>query len=441
MSKATYHGTEENARNAWTTLCAKNGIPEGSNIGTNASSLSEAELHAMRKTARRALNQISDTLKPSDYSDSVTDALVFAGNSIAAVNEAFERIQDAEKFFGKRQASGAGANIMRNSADFAKHYNTGESKDAGEYDIADYLRGIANLRTTPSVKNALSVGTDTAGGFTVPGQLMPGILGAMVPVSGLLSAGAGIAPLDQGAKSYTSAAINAIPTAAWRAEAGTLATSDPTFRAVVATPRSLSFMFKVSRELLADAVGLTVALNQAIAQAFAKELDRAGLRGSGTAPEPRGLLNTSGIQAVTNGAAGASLAGYSNLFSAYQAILQADGPAPTSAIMSPRSKIKLGGLVDTTGQPINMPAMLEPVKLIATSQIPNNLTVGASTDCSEIYVGDFTNMYFAMRESVSIQLLQEAYAATGEIGFACHVRADVVVNYPAAFAVVTGVRA
>ena len=441
MSKATYHGTEENARNAWTTLCAKNGIPEGSNIGTNASSLSEAELHAMRKTARRALNQISDTLKPSDYSDSVTDALVFAGNSIAAVNEAFERIQDAEKFFGKRQASGAGANIMRNSADFAKHYNTGESKDAGEYDIADYLRGIANLRTTPSVKNALSVGTDTAGGFTVPGQLMPGILGAMVPVSGLLSAGAGIIPLDQGAKSYTSAAINAIPTAAWRAEAGTLATSDPTFRAVVATPRSLSFMFKVSRELLADAVGLTVALNQAIAQAFAKELDRAGLRGSGTAPEPRGLLNTSGIQAVTNGAAGASLAGYSNLFSAYQAILQADGPAPTAAIMSPRSKIKLGGLVDTTGQPINMPAMLEPVKLIATSQIPNNLTVGASTDCSEIYVGDFTNMYFAMRESVSIQLLQEAYAATGEIGFACHVRADVVVNYPAAFAVVTGVRA
>ena len=441
MSKAQYIGTEESARNTWTTLCAKNGLPEAANIGPHVNSLNEAELHAMRKTARRALNTISDQLKPGDYNDATTDALVFVGNSIAAVNEAFERMQDAEKFFGKRQANGAASNVMRNSADFAKHYNTGDSKDAGEYDIADYLRGIANLRTTPSVKNALSVGTDTAGGFTVPGQLMPGILGAMVPVSGLLSAGAGIVPLDQGAKTFTSAAINAIPTAAWRAEGGTLATSDPTFRAVVATPRSLSFVFKVSRELLADAVGLTVALNQAIAKAFAKELDRAGLRGSGTAPEPRGLLNTVGIQAVTNGAAGAALAGFGNLFSGYQAILQADGPAPTAAIMSPRSLMKLGGLLDTTGQPINMPEMLKPLKLIATSQVPNNLTVTSSTDCSEIYIGDFTNMYFAMRESVSIQLLQEAYAATGEIGFACHVRADVVVNYPAAFAVVTGVRA
>lgn len=441
MSKATYHGTEESARNAWTTLCAKNGLPEAVNIGTNASSLSEGELHAMRKTARRALNTISDTLKPADYTDGVTDALVFAGNSIAAVNEAFERLQDAEKFFGKRQASGAASHVMRNSADFAKHYNTGNSQDAGEFDIADYLRGIANLRTTPSVKNALSVGTDTAGGFAVPGVLMPGILGAMVPVSALLTAGAGIAPLEEGAKTYTAAAVNAIPTAAWRAEAGTLATSDPTFRAVVATPRSLSFMFKVSRELLADAVGLTVALNQAIAQAFAKELDRAGLRGTGTAPEPRGLLNTVGIQAVSNGANGAALANYANLFSGYQAILQADGPAPTAAIMSPRSLVKLGGLLDSTGQPVNMPAMLQPVKLIATSQVPNTLTVGTSADCSEIYVGDFSQMYFAMRESVSIHLLQEAYAATGEIGFACHVRADVVVNYPAAFAVVTGVRA
>lgn len=441
MSKASYHSTEENARNAWVTLCAKNGLPDAANIGTNASSLTEAELHATRKTARRALNTISDAMKPADYTDATTDALVFAGNCIAAVNEQFERMQDAEKFFGNRQSTGANMNAMRNAADFAKHYETGHSQDAGEYDIADYLRGIANLKTIPSVKNALSVGTDAAGGFAVPGVLMPGILGAMVPASSLLTAGAGIIPLEQGAKTFTTAAIDTIPTAAWRAEAGALATSDPAFRAVVATPRSLSFMFKVSRELLADAVGLTVALNQAIAQAFAKELDRVGLRGSGTAPEPRGILNTAGIQSVTNGANGLALAGYANVFSATAALLGADAPMPTAAIMSPRSLVKLGGLLDTTNQPVNMPGMLQPLKLIATSQIPNNLTVGTSSDCSEIYVGEFSKMFFAMRESVSIQLLQELYAASGEIGFACHVRADVVLTYPAAFAVVTGVRA
>jgi hypothetical protein len=45
-----------------------------------------------------------------------------------------------------------------------------------------------------------------------------------------------------------------------------------------------------------------------------------------------------------------------------------------------------------------------------------------------------------MRENVSVQVLQELYAGTGEIGFACHMRADVVLTYPAALAVVTGVR-
>jgi hypothetical protein len=51
--------------------------------------------------------------------------------------------------------------------------------------------------------------------------------------------------------------------------------------------------------------------------------------------------------------------------------------------------------------------------LIATSQIPNDLTVGASTDCSEIYLGDFSSVIYFMREGVSVQLLKELYAGTG----------------------------
>jgi len=432
-----YNGSAESAQATWKTLCAKAGASNAASYHPRgvASCSNQSELHEVRKATRQAINKITDTLKPGDYTDSVTDGLLWAGEIVSAVNQVFERQQDAEHFYGKKQTG----SIMRNSADFERHY-AATSKES-DFDISDYLRVIANLKTTPEVKNALSSGTDTAGGFAVPGVLMPGILSALVPASSLLQAGAGLVPLEQGAKSFTTAAIDSIPSAAWRAESGALAESDPAFRAVVATPRSLSFMFKLSRELLADATGLTEALNQAIAQAFAKELDRVGLRGTGTAPQPRGILNTAGIQSVTNGANGLSLSSYANLFSAVGALLAANAPAPTAAIMSPRSLVKLGGLTDSTGQPINKPAMLEGLNLIATSQIPNDLTVGTSSDCSEIFVGDFSRMFFAMRESVSIQLLNELYAGTGEIGFACHVRADTVVTYPAAFAVVTGVRA
>lgn len=329
---------------------------------------------------------------------------------------------------------------MRSQADFEKHYRSGGPRS--DMSLADFFRGVANMSPIRSVKNALSEGTNTAGGFTVPNELMPGILGAMTPNSSLLQAGMGVVHLESGpgAKTFTTAVVDTVPVAGWRLENGVVVESEPTFRGVVAAPKSLAFLFKVSRELLADSANVSAALELAIGQAFAKALDAAGLRGTGVNPVPLGLLNTPGIQSVANGANGTALAGYSTIFSAAQAILQADGPMPTAAIMSPRSLVKLGGLVDTTGQPLLVPQMLQGIKQLSTSQIPNNLTVGTSADCSEIYLGDFHNMLMFLRESVSIQRVDQLYAAQGQIGFVCHVRADFAAMYPAAFAVVTGVR-
>ena len=302
--------------------------------------------------------------------------------------------------------------------------------------IGEFVRGVAGMRITDPVRNSLLVGTDAAGGFTLPHYLQLQMLEAMAPASSLLRAGAGIAKLEEGAKNYRIAAVSTIPTAAWRLEAGALATSEPAFRSVDITPQSLSFIFKVSRELLSDSSNLDQALFNVIAQAFAKELDRAGLRGTGTPPEIRGILNTSGIQAVTNGTNGASLAttAYANFITAINALLAADAPMPTGAITV------LAGLLDTTNQPRRAPAILDNTKFIATSQIPNNLTVGSSSDCTEIYLGDFSKFIYFMREGVSIQMLKETYAGTGEIGFACHTRVDAAATYPAALSLVTGVR-
>ncbi len=436
-----FHSSPEQAQATWKALCAKAGVSAAANAHPKGvlGCGNKSELHEVRKTTRQAINKITDDLRPNDYTNEVTDGLMWGGEIVKAANAAFERMDDAERFFGNQPKA---SNVLRNSADFDRHYaSRSQSSNEAPFDLADYLRGVANLRASPGVQNALAIGTDTSGGYAVPGVLMPGILSAMVPASSLLRAGAGIIPLEEGAKTYTTVAVDSIPTAAWRAEAGALATSDPSFRAVVATPRSLSFSFKVSRELLADAVGIADALNRTIAQAFAKELDRVGLRGSGTAPQPRGIANTSGIQSVTNSTNGLSLDGFQNFMSAIQLLMAADAPSPTAAIMSPRSLVKLNGLKDTTGQPLNMPRILETLPMIQTSQIPDDLVVGTSTDCTEIYVSDFSKMYFAMRENVSIQMLNELYAGTGEIGFACHVRADVVLTYPAAFALITGVRA
>lgn len=334
----------------------------------------------------------------------------------------------------------AGLPVLSSLAAIKSHYRD-KAKSANEEDVslADFMLGVANMATTPNARKALASGTGTTGGYAVPNLLQSAILEALVPISSLMRAGAGIVPIEAG-QTTTFAAVNSIPTAAWRSEAGAVPMSDPSFRAVVATPRSLAFMFLVSRELLADGKGVDGALRNAIAQSFAKELDRAGLRGSGASPEPRGILNTGGIALVSNGANGAMLAGYANIIAATQAILQADAPMPTAAIMSPRSLMRLGGLVDTLGQPIRIPQAIQAMQFIGTSQVPNTLTVGSSTDASEIYVGAFGNMAFAMRENVSIMTADQMYAASGQVAFIGHVRVDVIVKYPAAFSVVTGVR-
>ena len=310
----------------------------------------------------------------------------------------------------------------------------------GDGTLADMLRGVAGLKHgSEGVRNALSVGTDAAGGFTVPASVLRTVLAALSPASSLLQAGAQVLMLEEDARQYRVARVGTLPTAAWRAESGLIADSDPAFNAIDLTPRSLAVMFRISRELLADAPNIETILTDILARSLARELDRVGLRGTGTAPQPRGILNTAGIQAITNGASLATVR-WQNLLSAYQAIATADAPLPTAVIAAPRTVVGFGALADTTNQPLLLPPLLQNMQMVTSSQIPVNLTVGTSTDCSEAYVADFSQFAFAMRESLSIQLLRERYADTGEIGFVAHVRVDTLPMYPQAFALITGIR-
>lgn len=417
-------------RAAFQKVCALLGTPKAAEARASGTS---AELHNSRKEVRRLVNKLMAQGDEREPTADESRALHHAGTLIARIDSILDHLD------GEKSAQGSGMKAMRSQSDFDKHYAS--KGPSVEMSVADFFRGVANMPATDSVRNSLSEGTNTAGGYTVPSVLMPQILGALAPNSALLQAGMGVVDLETvGAKTYTTAAVDSIPTAAWRLENGNVAESDATFRAIVAAPKSLAFLVKISRELLADSPNINDALLLAIGQSFAKALDAAGLRGDGVNPMPLGLKGTAGIQAIGNGANGTALSGFASIFAATQSILQADAPMPTAAIMSPRSLVKLGGLTDSTGQPLLVPPMLKDVQQISTSQIPNNLTVGSSNDCSEIYVGNFANMVMLLRERLSIQRVDQLFAGTGQIGFVCHVRADFSVLYPSAFALVTGVR-
>jgi len=135
------------------------------------------------------------------------------------------------------------------------------------------------------------------------------------------------------------------------------------------------------------------------------------------------------------------LTSFAKILEAYTAIVSSDHNAPTALIAPHRDVLKLAGLVDTLGQPLNRPPVLSAMQMIGTSRLPVNLATGTSTDTSQIIVGDFQELVYVTRENLTIGRLNEHFALTGEVAFVCHARVDVGVLRPKAFAVISGVRA
>lgn len=296
-----------------------------------------------------------------------------------------------------------------------------------------YMRGLVTGDWNGATQErALSEGSSTAGGHLVPTPIAQGVIDLARNQSRVIEAGALTVPMASSTLKIPR--LTGDPSPAWRAENGPVNMNDMTFDAVTLTARSLSRGLVLSRELFEDCEAGTV-IAQAFAAAFATELDRAALRGSGVAPEPRGVLNTSGITVTNHGTNGTAV-GYDFLLDAAGVVL-ANNFQPNAHIVAPRSATALGKAKDTAGNYLTAPSALLPI--LPTSQVPTSLTVGSATTASEIYTGAWSNLVIGLRQGFEIQFLDQRYADNGQVAFIAHLRADVAVLQPKAFAVDLGV--
>jgi HK97 family phage major capsid protein len=94
----------------------------------------------------------------------------------------------------------------------------------------------------------------------------------------------------------------------------------------------------------------------------------------------------------------------------------------------------------TTNAYLAPPANMLP--MLATKQVPINLTVGTSTDCSEVYTDDWSQLMVGIRTDFQLLFLRERFVADNlQYAFLAYLRADVQLAQPSAFVVDTGVRA
>lgn len=306
-----------------------------------------------------------------------------------------------------------------------------------DFGFGDYVKAMVAGTSSPEIRAALTEGTDSTGGYTVPSFLMGEVIDAMRAKTVCVQAGARTVPLE--GYQNTIVRIATDPIAGWRLENAAIAEGSPTFEGLVLQPKSLAVLVKVSRELIDDSMNIADALTMAFAGSMAAEVDRVALIGSGTNPEPRGIYNTVGINVVSMGTNGAALTSYAPILDAQYELELDNAPAPGAMVMHPRTGRVLNGLADSTGQPLQVPPSLSGIVRHATTNIPVDLTQGTATNASAIILGDFTQLLLGVRSELRIELLRERFADAGQYAFIAHMRMDVAVAQPEAFCAVKGI--
>jgi len=294
------------------------------------------------------------------------------------------------------------------------------------------LRALVTGAKNDREHRALAGGTDAAGGFTVPTTTSAELIDLARANMVLESAGARTLALDSGETIVARLASDPLP--AWRVENAAVEAGDPTFSAAVLKPQSIAVLVKASVELMSDSINLEAELPLIMARALALEIDRAGLIGSGTAPEPRGIVNMAGLTANTY--AGGTLASYAPILIGRGALHGANERLG-AVIMSSRDENTLAGLVASDGQPLQMPRALEGIRMLHTTALPTD--GGAGDDESQIIAGDFEQLLIGVRSGIRVEILRERFMDNLQFGLICHARIDFAAARPGAFTVLSGI--
>jgi HK97 family phage major capsid protein len=313
-------------------------------------------------------------------------------------------------------------------------------EDTQELSFDKYLRGLATAKWDGAEhERALAEATIGAGGALVPSPLSSRVIDLARNRTVVMRAGAITVPM--GSQTLALARLTSEGTPAWKTENAAITAADMVFDRVTFTARTLIRLITLSVELFEDADPSSEGIiANAFAGQMAVELDRVALLGTGTPPEPRGVLNQSGITSTSHGANGTAITNYDWWLDAIGAV-RAAGFEPNAHIQAPRSSTSLSKLKEaTTNAYLAAPGGLLP--MLTTKSVPITVTTGTSTDTSYVFTADWSQLMVGIRTDFNLRFLGERFLADNlQYAFLAYLRADVQLAQPSAFVVDTGVRA
>jgi HK97 family phage major capsid protein len=301
-------------------------------------------------------------------------------------------------------------------------------------------RGWANAEAEHRV---LAEGAGSTGGVMVPTILSSNLIDIVRNKARVIQAGASTVVLESDLQTTARQATD--PVLTWHTENAQISESGPTFDQITWQAQSLPCLVRASNELLMDTkVDMHSVIVNTMTKAIALELDRVALRGSGSAPEPKGIRNVAGVTVTplgTNGVtptASASANTWDAVQVAARGIRQANFE-PSAILANARTVSEFAGLKDTQGRYLVPPSDLAGVPILDTSQILTTETQGTSSLASSMYLGQWNQLLVGIRSEIQIAVLDQRYADTYSTGFLAVIRADLALAHTAAFSIVSGI--
>lgn len=316
-----------------------------------------------------------------------------------------------------------------------------DSLDPAEFNLARCVKAMVTgerAHLSDAERRAMSEGVSADGGFLLPTPLAASVIDLAREKTRVIEAGARTIPMENATLSIPRLAAGV--SGEWKAENGPVTEEAQTYECVVFTAKTAITLIRLSRELWEDATEAAHGIfEQDLVKALGAKLDYAALRGSGVDPEPKGILNQTGVNVIDLGANGAAPANYNFLVDAVAAIRDHNGE-PNAAIFASRTQTTLDKLVDSLGQPLRQPDTVAALSKLVSNQVPTNLTHGTANDASEAYVADWSTVLIGVRPTLGVRVVQltERYADNFQVGLMAYLRADVQLAHPQHTAVVKG---
>ncbi|MGL5805958.1 MAG: phage major capsid protein [Xenococcaceae cyanobacterium] len=243
-------------------------------------------------------------------------------------------------------------------------------------------------------------------------------------------------------------------TAYWVSEGVGPTETEPAFGIISLRPKTLGVLTAMTRlMMIQSSPDIEQLVRNDIASIIALEIDRAVLDGSGTAGQPRGILNTPGIGSVSLGTNGGAIT-YDALIDLETAVATANADIGNLAYMTNAKVVgALKKLKDTTnnylwtastveGLTPGTPGSINGYPVGRTNQIPANKTKGTGTNLSCVVFGVWNQILVG--EWGILDILPNPYGAgyaAGNVEIRALQTVDVQIRNPTSFAALTDVAA